>query len=618
MNLLKRRGVSLMAVGALALLGGVAAPAAANAADVLDDPIRFDTGHIDAFNITLNDDDTPRLVLKEDVTGSHVMRTPESVELFVKEDAQTTVPEGFLPGLPSEVYHLPLTQDSNLIWPGWDTNALAPVYGADASTDFVVDVVDAPGDVYLWTQDVFGGPASLMADGSFTLPGSIQQPYTAHTHANWAFTEPGTYTLDVHGEVTSADGDTEVSTNTATYTFLVGEESIVPAAEITGLSHHYHQNTPIALDLETNVADAQVNWFVQRTDQDEPVANADAAGTEFQLTAEQALDGAQVSAQVIDTEGDVLVAAAPVIIEVDDHGADPLQQVTVSGVADHYHTGDAVELAASVHPASVLERWDWFVQGEDDAEPTAIDGEHSSELSLEAGAELDGAEVFAQLSFNDGAHYVDSDAVTVRVNDHHDHEDEDDHDAPTVPAEDLLDGVAEGGISVTDPTPTAGDTVTVEIAGGDVLNGEHVALWMFSEPTLLSDGWATVAADGTVSGVIPADAAGEHRLAVIDEADAVLGWQTITVAAADAGEAGSGTAEAGSGAGEAGTEGSGSGAGEAGVSKTEAGGATDAKIGAALATTGADLTVVSAAGVLLLIAGAGVVVLARRRSANTA
>ncbi len=110
-----------------------------------------------------------------------------------------------------------------------------------------------------------------------------------------------------------------------------------------------------------------------------------------------------------------------------------------------------------------------------------------------------------------------------------------------------------------------GDTITVGV--GTRYAGQQVHVWMFSTPTLL--GTATVAADGTVTATIPADApAGQHRIVVTAEDGTVLGWTTITI---------------------------------------------DPVTGA-LAFTGAEgLGVAALAAFLLLVAGAGVLVLRRRR-----
>jgi surface-anchored protein len=216
---------TVLALTALTATTATAAPAPT----VLDDQITLDHGHIDAFNLVLDADDSVRITLKEDVTGSHVLREPETVELFVKDSALTSIPDGFVPGLSGNVYYLPLTQDHTLIWPGWDTQSIASVFpGAD--TDIVVREIDGPGEVFLWSQGSFGAVTSLLKSGGHKLPDTIAQPYPAHTHANWAFTKPGTYKFTVQANVTDNTGKTG-TTRTAIYTFVVAERTeLVPPA----------------------------------------------------------------------------------------------------------------------------------------------------------------------------------------------------------------------------------------------------------------------------------------------------------------------------------------------------------------------------------------------------
>ncbi|MFV0432859.1 MAG: choice-of-anchor M domain-containing protein [Leucobacter sp.] len=221
---------------ALAVLGGLLVPATAHAAEpILDDPITLDRGHIDAFFLRVDADGAVQLALSDDATlNSPVLRTPESVELLVKSEAQLTF-SATAPWVPSElrgreVYSLPLSQNSDLIWPGWDTNELktkTDVYGGSASTDFAVSVVEGPGDVWIWTQDA-EGPVSLLKNGGYRLSptGTIVQSKPAHTHAAWAFTESGTYKLRVRADVSGNGNST--SSNTATYTFEVEQAAAEP------------------------------------------------------------------------------------------------------------------------------------------------------------------------------------------------------------------------------------------------------------------------------------------------------------------------------------------------------------------------------------------------------
>ncbi|MGC3955507.1 MAG: choice-of-anchor M domain-containing protein [Propionicimonas sp.] len=218
-----------LAAIALTLLAGLVSPGSAVAAPtpVVDDtPISFETGHIDTFNLALNADGSARLTLKEDVTGSQVLHTPESVELYVKPAAWVTgAPASFLPpGAPSELYLLPLTQDPNLIWPGWDSGGVGAEYGSDADVDIAISAVTGPGEVYLWTTSAFGSPSRLLVDG-WKLPGVIHQTQLAHVHANWGFTAPGTYQLTVRATVTSQDGTRTSTTQTGSYTFVVAERT---------------------------------------------------------------------------------------------------------------------------------------------------------------------------------------------------------------------------------------------------------------------------------------------------------------------------------------------------------------------------------------------------------
>jgi hypothetical protein len=121
-------------------------------------------------------------------------------------------------------------------------------------------------------------------------------------------------------------------------------------------------------------------------------------------------------------------------------------------------------------------------------------------------------------------------------------------------------------------TARAGSTITVTV--GSALAGETVNVWLHSTPVLL--GTRVVADNGTVSVTVPANTvAGEHRLVVLAEDGTLIGWDSITITgAASAGPAGE-----------------------------------------SLASTGADTELPLGVALLLLIAGAGLVVLRRQRAA---
>jgi hypothetical protein len=139
-----------------------------------------------------------------------------------------------------------------------------------------------------------------------------------------------------------------------------------------------------------------------------------------------------------------------------------------------------------------------------------------------------------------------------------------------VSSESLTDS-ARGPVS-SPATAAPGGSVTVTVGSGYA--GEPVNVWLHSTPTLLAS--TTVSADGTVRVVIPADTpTGAHRIVIVAEDGTLIGWDNILVSAA---------------------------AGASGASGD-------------LASTGVNPAVPALVALLLLIAGAAVLVLRRKRMA---
>lgn len=186
-------------------------------------------GHTDIFHVTASGDKLG-LDLREDITGSHVVRDPERVGLRVKEQALVDLPDG-VPGAPRG-YLLPLTQDPALLWPGWDTNAVAAA--GIGRVDIQVLSVSGPGTVHVFSLDMLGSVSSLLADGGTSLPGTIVAAQPSHTHANWVFTAPGDYTMSVQASATK-DGK-RLESPVRTYTWKVGDGGAQPTATPTPTS----------------------------------------------------------------------------------------------------------------------------------------------------------------------------------------------------------------------------------------------------------------------------------------------------------------------------------------------------------------------------------------------
>lgn len=182
-------------------------------------PYVLDHGHTDIFDVSAPDASTLDLRLKEDVSAPKTMRDPESVILNVKASMFTTATQG-LSGIDTAGYVLPMVQENNSLWPGWDTFAVRPHF---SSINLVVDDIDGPGKVMVWENGTFGiGINPVAATVALTKGSVIPVPYPAHRHVNWLFTTKGVYHMHVHAEGESA-GKTVKST-TRTYTWVVGQK----------------------------------------------------------------------------------------------------------------------------------------------------------------------------------------------------------------------------------------------------------------------------------------------------------------------------------------------------------------------------------------------------------
>ncbi|MCW5954395.1 MAG: choice-of-anchor M domain-containing protein, partial [Propionibacteriaceae bacterium] len=187
--------------------------------------ITLDRGHIDAFYVSAANGKAV-LQLMEDVTGYHVIREAETVLLRVKESALGTI-RGAPKGTSSKGYVLPLTQRSDLIWPGWDTNRTSSSGYSDVAIK--VTRVQGPGTVSLYTQGDWGAWKPILTSKSYQLPGTIREPRPAHTHAQWVFSKKGVYTLTAHAVATDPDTGRSLKTASHTYVFQVGD---VPLGDV--------------------------------------------------------------------------------------------------------------------------------------------------------------------------------------------------------------------------------------------------------------------------------------------------------------------------------------------------------------------------------------------------
>ena len=193
----------------------------------------LDRGHADIFDLTSDEAGSLTLRIKEDATGSGVLREPEQTLLAVNKSTLTQIPASVsqATGAPAAAYLLGQSGDNqaNVLWPGWDTLGVA-AGGYDAARFHISYTGPENGRIYAFTSSFTEGTKAVTNDGSFDLaPGGddIDQPYAAHKHVNWLFTRAGRYTLTVQASAWTPGNTGAANAQSAarTYTIDVADEA---------------------------------------------------------------------------------------------------------------------------------------------------------------------------------------------------------------------------------------------------------------------------------------------------------------------------------------------------------------------------------------------------------
>lgn len=190
------------------------------------------SGHLD-LGPKFAPDGSWRVMIHEDADGdggdgTSVWRDADETVVMVPDSARMPVPDddayGFLDVPPgTEVHVLPQTQDTALPWLGWNTQDPEVLERLDRGATFSVTGVRGPGDVAVFLQSGSFGEPEVLWDTTRRTPQSTWVDVNTHTHANWVFTQPGVYLLEITVQASLVDG-TQV-TDTAHLRFAVGDQT---------------------------------------------------------------------------------------------------------------------------------------------------------------------------------------------------------------------------------------------------------------------------------------------------------------------------------------------------------------------------------------------------------
>ena len=235
---LSRLGTSVFAILVSALLV-VVGGAPSSVADPSPDPDlaqsvaaheewRGEASEISAGHVDLG----PRLIdgqwragLRHDAESGAVWRDPNQTVLRVSDAAIMTAPDSadypFLADVAGKPVHvIPQTQNPSVVWLGWNTQDPAVTATIDRGLTMRVGPVNGPGRAWLFLQSGTFGKPLLLAD-SGAAPGDVWIDSGTHVHANWAFSQPGTYTATVTFLGTTTAG--EAVNASTTLRFAVGD-----------------------------------------------------------------------------------------------------------------------------------------------------------------------------------------------------------------------------------------------------------------------------------------------------------------------------------------------------------------------------------------------------------
>lgn len=242
---LPRRAAGAVRAGIAALaLILLAAPTAAFAEDGDDDPNldqtldanlavvhgerTLDAGHVDmgpkfvdgTWTFLIHDD-----VAKADANAASVWRYPDETVFHVLDQAQLSVPDdpayafvGADPGEP--VWVVPQTQNPEVVWLGWNTQDPEVMQTIDRGVTLSLVGAQGPGVVTTYLQSGSFGEPQLLWDSRVPEVQSIWVDVNTHTHANWVFTKPGVYLLQLEASADLVDGT--AVTDTQVIRFAVG------------------------------------------------------------------------------------------------------------------------------------------------------------------------------------------------------------------------------------------------------------------------------------------------------------------------------------------------------------------------------------------------------------
>jgi len=218
------------------------------------------TGHVDLgprfvdgeWTLLIHDD-----AARADPATQSSWRHLDQTALHVVDAAQLAVPDdpaySFLGvDVGEQVWVIPQTQHPDVVWLGWNTQDPDVMTAISRGITLSLVGVDGPGSMTVYLQSgTFDEPDVLWTSLEPTLQ-SAWVDVNTHTHANWVFSEPGVYLVQLTAEAELIDGSSV--SDTTVLRIAVGDSTdpqLALDAEWSG-----PQGAPAVTDADAEAANA--------------------------------------------------------------------------------------------------------------------------------------------------------------------------------------------------------------------------------------------------------------------------------------------------------------------------------------------------------------------------
>ena len=415
------------AAGSAAMLAALSAAVPPAGAEVAPPPPADErrvlaTEHVDALNVGVDGD---RLTLNAKI--SPPVEYAEAGDLVFQLSDLARV-EGLPPQFAGFIgadsaWVAMQVQNPAVLWPGWSTEAIGAGVVDDDAVDITLSDVRGPGEVEVWQTTLGSVRRIFSSDEDHT---TLRQRVGAHVHANWAFTQPGVYTL-TFTVTANIDGE-PISSGPVDYTWVVGGEDgalPAPAPSTTTLEVPPTARVGDEVVLEAGVttdpgtnAPPPPGGYVEFHDDGESLGWAGltdgraALPVTFDEDGEHAITATYTS-QEPQFHGSSTAEAATVTVTGDEEP--PAPTVTIEGPSGAVAPGTEVTLTAVQDPPAALagHRWSTRAPGAIAYEP--VDGATTDTLTVTATAADDGRQYRVALHADDGTHVAYSAPYTLQV-----------------------------------------------------------------------------------------------------------------------------------------------------------------------------------------------------------